>query len=132
MHLYLVIREFILGLRLMRCIVYFLSWLYHPVGTWPLWHRVTHALHPFRQARAVPVVLEGRDVFAGAQTGTGKTAAFALPVLQRLSGIQRLLKHQIPVKESGIRLPVAVPALEPVVVFPKNTQRARRRKNRIG
>jgi len=37
------------------------------------------------QARAIPVVLEGRDVLAGARTGTGKTAAFALPILQRLS-----------------------------------------------
>lgn len=36
------------------------------------------------QAEAIPHVLEGRDVLAGAQTGTGKTAAFALPMLQRL------------------------------------------------
>ena len=34
------------------------------------------------QAQAIPVVLEGRDVVASAQTGTGKTAAFALPALQ--------------------------------------------------
>ena len=34
------------------------------------------------QAQAIPVVLQGRDVVASAQTGTGKTAAFALPVLQ--------------------------------------------------
>jgi len=37
------------------------------------------------QAQAIPAVLEGRDVLAGAQTGTGKTAAFALPVLELLS-----------------------------------------------
>jgi len=37
------------------------------------------------QAQAIPPVLEGRDVIAGAQTGTGKTAAFALPLLQRLA-----------------------------------------------
>jgi ATP-dependent RNA helicase RhlE len=37
------------------------------------------------QAQAIPVVLEGRDIMAGAQTGTGKTAAFTLPLLQRLS-----------------------------------------------
>jgi ATP-dependent RNA helicase RhlE len=37
------------------------------------------------QAKAIPVVLEGRDVLAGAQTGTGKTAGFTLPLLQRLS-----------------------------------------------
>jgi ATP-dependent RNA helicase RhlE len=37
------------------------------------------------QAEAIPVILEGRDVLAGAQTGTGKTAGFTLPLLQRLS-----------------------------------------------
>ena len=36
------------------------------------------------QAKAIPLVLEGRDVLAGAQTGTGKTAAFVLPMIQRL------------------------------------------------
>ena len=37
------------------------------------------------QAQAIPHVLKGRDVMGCAQTGTGKTAAFALPILQRLS-----------------------------------------------
>ncbi|MAT52473.1 MAG: ATP-dependent RNA helicase RhlE [Porticoccaceae bacterium] len=37
------------------------------------------------QAQAIPVVLKGGDVLAGAQTGTGKTAGFTLPLLQRLS-----------------------------------------------
>ncbi|MFA5903449.1 MAG: DEAD/DEAH box helicase [Desulfobacula sp.] len=37
------------------------------------------------QTRAIPMVLSGRDILAGARTGTGKTAAFALPILQRLS-----------------------------------------------
>ncbi|MBI4194444.1 MAG: DEAD/DEAH box helicase [Betaproteobacteria bacterium] len=37
------------------------------------------------QVQAIPVILEGRDVLAGAQTGTGKTAGFALPLLQRLA-----------------------------------------------
>src|SRR4051812_41744858 len=36
------------------------------------------------QARAIPHILEGKDVFGCAQTGTGKTAAFALPILHRL------------------------------------------------
>jgi len=40
------------------------------------------------QAQAIPVVLAGRDVMGAAQTGTGKTAAFSLPLLQRL------LKHE--------------------------------------
>lgn len=37
------------------------------------------------QLQAIPVVLKNQDVMAGAQTGTGKTAAFALPLLQRLN-----------------------------------------------
>ncbi len=37
------------------------------------------------QAGAIPVVLQGHDLLAAAQTGTGKTAAFALPLLQKLS-----------------------------------------------
>lgn len=36
------------------------------------------------QARVIPEILAGRDVLAGAQTGTGKTAGFTLPILQRL------------------------------------------------
>ena len=37
------------------------------------------------QSQAIPIVLKGRDVLAGAQTGTGKTAGFTLPLLQLLS-----------------------------------------------
>ncbi|ROS01596.1 ATP-dependent RNA helicase RhlE [Sinobacterium caligoides] len=37
------------------------------------------------QAAAIPAVLEGRDVMAAAQTGTGKTAGFTLPILEKLS-----------------------------------------------
>jgi ATP-dependent RNA helicase RhlE len=36
------------------------------------------------QQKAIPVILAGKDIMAGAQTGTGKTAAFALPILQKL------------------------------------------------
>jgi ATP-dependent RNA helicase RhlE len=36
------------------------------------------------QQKAIPHILTGRDVLAGAQTGTGKTASFTLPLLQRL------------------------------------------------
>lgn len=41
------------------------------------------------QAQAIPAVLEGRDLLARSQTGTGKTAAFTLPLLQRLSRGER-------------------------------------------
>ena len=37
------------------------------------------------QSQAIPAVLKGRDLMAAAQTGTGKTAGFALPLLQRLT-----------------------------------------------
>jgi ATP-dependent RNA helicase RhlE len=40
------------------------------------------------QVKGIPAVLEGRDLLAAAQTGTGKTAAFALPLLQRLHEAQ--------------------------------------------
>ena len=36
------------------------------------------------QEQAIPVMLEGKDIVACAQTGTGKTAAFALPILNKL------------------------------------------------
>jgi ATP-dependent RNA helicase RhlE len=42
------------------------------------------------QAQAIPTILEGRDVLGLAQTGTGKTAAFGLPLLQRLSQDTRI------------------------------------------
>ena len=37
------------------------------------------------QEKAIPLILKGRDILASAQTGTGKTAGFTLPLLQRLS-----------------------------------------------
>jgi ATP-dependent RNA helicase RhlE len=39
------------------------------------------------QQQAIPAILEGRDVLAGAQTGTGKTASFTLPILHRLQSL---------------------------------------------
>ncbi|MEQ1437893.1 DEAD/DEAH box helicase [Fontimonas sp. SYSU GA230001] len=59
------------------------------------------------QSRAVPEILAGRDLLAAAQTGTGKTAAFTLPMLQRL--------HAAPKQASGrrpVRALVLVPTRE--------------------
>jgi ATP-dependent RNA helicase RhlE len=54
------------------------------------------------QGEAIPLGLEGRDLIGSAQTGTGKTAAFLLPILQRLKGDRR----------SALRALVLVPTRE--------------------
>ncbi len=38
------------------------------------------------QVQAIPIVLQGKDLLGCAQTGTGKTAAFSIPILQQLYG----------------------------------------------
>ena len=40
------------------------------------------------QAKSIPAVLKGGDLLAAAQTGTGKTAGFTLPILQRLTSLK--------------------------------------------
>lgn len=47
------------------------------------------------QAMAIPAVLTGRDLMAAAQTGTGKTAGFTLPLLQRLSSGPKVQANQV-------------------------------------
>jgi ATP-dependent RNA helicase RhlE len=47
------------------------------------------------QIKAIPAVLAGRDIMAAAQTGTGKTASFALPLLQRLASGPRVRSNHI-------------------------------------
>jgi len=58
------------------------------------------------QAAAIPPLLDGRDLLGCAQTGTGKTAAFALPILQRLAGDRR------PAPRKGARVLVLAPTRE--------------------
>jgi ATP-dependent RNA helicase RhlE len=58
------------------------------------------------QAKAIPLVIEGRDVMGAAQTGTGKTAAFTLPLLQRM------MKHEN-ASTSPARHPVRALVLTP-------------------
>ncbi|HOA74669.1 MAG TPA: DEAD/DEAH box helicase [Phycisphaerae bacterium] len=50
------------------------------------------------QAKAIPHVMQGRDVLGCAQTGTGKTAAFALPILHRLSHGRPRTPHGRPIR----------------------------------
>jgi ATP-dependent RNA helicase RhlE len=50
------------------------------------------------QSQAIPVILQGRDMLAGAQTGTGKTAGFTLPLLQRLSSNPQQGRGKRPVR----------------------------------
>jgi ATP-dependent RNA helicase RhlE len=57
------------------------------------------------QAQAIPAILDGKDIMAAAQTGTGKTAGFTLPILQRLS-------NKPPVKSNRVRALVLTPTRE--------------------
>ena len=57
------------------------------------------------QAQAIPVLLEGRDVIGQAQTGTGKTAAFGIPVIQNVSPDDNSLQALVlcPTRELAIQ-----------------------------
>src|SRR5690242_7937495 len=62
------------------------------------------------QLRAIPLIVEGRDVIGSAQTGTGKTAAFALPILSKLESHQpmpRLLVLE-PTRELAAQVETAI------------------------
>lgn len=50
------------------------------------------------QKQAIPIILEGKDLMGGAQTGTGKTAGFTLPLLQRLTSTTKKWKGRRPVR----------------------------------
>src|ERR1700721_2015814 len=58
------------------------------------------------QARAIPLLLAGRDVLGQAQTGTGKTAAFAVPMLQGIDLEQRVPQVLVltPTRELAIQV----------------------------
>lgn len=58
------------------------------------------------QAQSIPLLLEGRDLLGLAQTGTGKTASFALPLLHRLAANPR------PAPKGGARILVLAPTRE--------------------
>ncbi len=64
------------------------------------------------QAKAIPYVIEGRDVLGCAQTGTGKTAAFALPILHRLQARANQTENDSPKKNKKHR-PIRTLILSP-------------------
>src|SRR5437899_11631340 len=65
------------------------------------------------QLRAIPLILEGRDVIGSAQTGTGKTAAFALPILSRLERRAKMTRALIlePTRELAAQVETAIRGL---------------------
>src|SRR4030081_2115698 len=62
------------------------------------------------QAQTIPLLLEGRDVLAQAQTGTGKTAAFALPIVQRVDTARREVQALVlaPTRELAMQVAEAM------------------------
>ena len=77
------------------------------------------------QAKAIPLALAGKDLMAGAQTGTGKTAAFALPVLQKLLPLASTstspAKHPIRALVLTPTRELAIQVEESFKVYAKNT-----------
>ena len=69
------------------------------------------------QTKAIPAILRGRDVIGIAQTGTGKTAAFVLPILQRLS------THGSKTGRRGLRALIVAPTRELVVQIEENVRK---------
>ena len=63
------------------------------------------------QAQAIPEILSGRDLLGCAQTGTGKTAAFAIPILQLLEQ-HRLEEHKKGTSNNGIKVLILTPTRE--------------------
>jgi ATP-dependent RNA helicase RhlE len=77
------------------------------------------------QAKAIPLALQGMDLMAGAQTGTGKTAAFALPILQKLlpfaSSSTSPAKHPIRALVLTPTRELAIQVEESIKVYAKHT-----------
>ena len=72
------------------------------------------------QAKAIPAVIEGRDVMAAAQTGTGKTAGFTLPILELLTKGQRAQANQARVLILTPTRELAAQVGESVATYGKN------------
>ena len=90
------------------------------------------------QVQAIPVILAGKDVMGGAQTGTGKTAGFALPILQKLAPLANTnhspARHPVraliltPTRELAVQVEESLPHLRQVYE-PALDRRLRRRRH---
>jgi len=58
------------------------------------------------QAEAIPLIMDGKDIIGQAQTGTGKTAAFAIPIIEKIDATSRALQAVIlcPTRELVIQV----------------------------
>ncbi|MBL8405456.1 MAG: DEAD/DEAH box helicase, partial [Dechloromonas sp.] len=77
------------------------------------------------QAKAIPLVISGKDIMGGAQTGTGKTAAFTLPILQRIlpfaSSSPSPAKHPVRALILAPTRELALQVFESVKAYSKHT-----------
>ena len=74
------------------------------------------------QAQAIPKILAGKNLLAAAETGTGKTAAFALPIIQKLNnrnqGKYKRIKALVltPTRELASRLEVILKSMQAILI----------------
>ena len=70
------------------------------------------------QRESIPIVLAGRDLLAGAQTGTGKTAAFVLPIIQTLHATRDRITPDVPRPVTRLTPPAARPPIRVLIIAP--------------
>ena len=72
------------------------------------------------QIKAIPAVLSGRDVMAAAQTGTGKTASFTLPMLQKLDNGNKVKANHVRALVLTPTRELAVQVAESIAIYSKH------------
>ena len=71
------------------------------------------------QYKAIPIAIEGKDIIGVAQTGTGKTLAFAIPVIQRLAQQKGRCLILVPTRELALQVDETFQKLVPLLIFRK-------------
>eukprot|EP01035_Chromulina_nebulosa_P067598 gene67598-92595_t len=64
------------------------------------------------QAKCIPIALQGKDLMVRARTGSGKTVAFSLPVLQKILSIKNSLSNNSTAMSASIKCLILVPTKE--------------------